>query len=152
MSRLWSFLNRHTQDLCSLTHTKPFLGIFLGLHVPSLLSRQGPKGMSAEKKSAADLVRHTKVSPVSPQGYSQNPSSSIASSFVPTWQKHSGQILGCSLWRSVGAPYSSALPARYWELVSFVKPAAQLCAICLPSLPLYSGPADPNPGVFAPVL
>lgn len=151
VSRLWSFLNRHTQDLCSLTHTKPFLGIFLRLHVLSLLSRQGLNGISAEKKSAATLVQHTKVSSVSPHGYSQNPGYSIASSFVLTWQKHRGQILGCSLWRSVGAPYSSVLPAGYWEPVSFMKPAAQLCAICLPSLPLYSGPAGPNPGIFAPV-
>lgn len=45
----------------SLTHARPFLGVFLGLHVPSPLSRQGLKGMSAEKKSVADLVRHTKV-------------------------------------------------------------------------------------------
>lgn len=87
MSRLWSFLNRRTQDLCSLTYTKLFLGMLLGLHVPSPLSRQGLKGMSAEKKSAADLVQHTKVSPVSPHGYSQNPSSNLASSFVPTWNK-----------------------------------------------------------------
>lgn len=85
------------QDQGSLTHTRPFLGVFLGLHVPSPLSRQGLKGMSAEK-SVADLVRHTKVSPVSPPGHSQNPSSSTASGFVPTWPKNrslaavSGQV------------------------------------------------------------
>ena len=151
MSRLWSFLNRHTQDWCGLTHTKSFLGIFLRLDVLSPLSRQGLKGMSAEK-SAAGLVQHTKVSPASPHAYRQNRISSIASSFVPIRQKRREQILGCSPRRSVGAPCSSVLPARYWELVSFVKSAAQLCAVCHPSSPLYSGPAGPNPGVFAPVL
>lgn len=56
--------------------------MFLVLHVPSPLSRQGLKRVSAEKKSAAKLVQHTKVSLDSPHGHSQNPSSSPASSFA----------------------------------------------------------------------
>lgn len=118
MSRLWSFLNRRTQDLCSLTYTKLFLGMLLGLHVPSPLTRQGLKGMSAEKKSAADLVQHTKVSPVSPHGYSQNPSSSLASSFVPTWKKMQRANPWLQPLENCRCPLFFLLPARYWQLVS----------------------------------
>lgn len=74
------------QDQGSLTHTRPFLGVFLGLHVPSPPSRQGLKGMSAEK-SVADLVRHTKVSPVSPLATARTPAPALPLALSPHGQR-----------------------------------------------------------------
>lgn len=93
--------------------------------------------MAAEKKSIADLVQHTKVSPVFPHGYSQNPSSSIASSFVPTTKAQRADPWLQSLEKCrcllLLSPACNTLGACV-----FMKPAAQRCVICLPSLPLYS--------------
>lgn len=71
------------QGLGGLTHTRLFLGVFLALHVPFPVSRQGLKETSAEKRSVADLVRHTKVSSASVPGHGQSPSSSTALPLSP---------------------------------------------------------------------
>ncbi|NXY35536.1 MYO15 protein, partial [Pomatorhinus ruficollis] len=94
---------------------------------------QGLKGTPAEKKSVADLVRHTKVSSASPPGHSHNAALPLVLS--PNHQK---QILGCSLWTSVGVPYSWVLPVGSWELKSLVKPAEHSSVPIQASLLRYS--------------
>lgn len=84
------------------------------------------------------MVQHTKVSPGFPHGNSQNPSSITASSFALTWQTEDRFL--AALCRGMGDPYFSMLSARYWELLSSAKPAAQLCAGLPPQLTLLFGP------------
>lgn len=137
------------QDLGSLTHTRPFLGVFHVLHVPSPLSRQGLKGTPAEK-SVTDLVRHTKVSSASSPGHSQNASSSTASALSPNDQRSDPWLQSldecrCSL-------LSSASCGILRAQVSGEGCRAQLCVIHSPGLSLCSGPVGPNPGISAPVL